>query len=166
MKVRLEVLCDLPHQPLEWQFSDKECGRLLVMPDLTQGHNPQPEPSYPCQMSLSSCLMCLFPLPVRVAHILQCFLPGNLFVNGMKVQYWLLPIYIQVSYHLPQARAGILYTGLEESRKLAVRLLSFPLACTFARWLGDWSPLLSGVLCQYFFCLRCLVFHGGIPLLA
>ena len=60
-KVRLEVLCDLPRQPLEQQFSDKERGRLLVMPDLTQGHSSNPDPSYPHQMSLSSRFMCPFP---------------------------------------------------------------------------------------------------------
>ena len=81
----------------------------------------------------------------------------------MKVQHWLPPIYVRVPYHCPQARASILHLGLKESQKLATRLLSFPLACTFARWLGNWGLRLPGVLCRHFFCLRSLDFHGGIP---
>ena len=59
----------------------------------------------------------------------------------MKVQYWLLSIHVRVPYCFPQARAGILCLGLKEPRILVTRLLCFPLACTFGRWLGGWVPV-------------------------
>uniref|UniRef100_H9GPZ8 Core Histone H2A/H2B/H3 domain-containing protein n=1 Tax=Anolis carolinensis TaxID=28377 RepID=H9GPZ8_ANOCA len=37
-QVRLEVLRDLPHQALEGQLPDQQLRRLLVAPDLPQGH--------------------------------------------------------------------------------------------------------------------------------
>ena len=37
-QVRLEVLGNLTHQPLEGQLADEQLGGLLVLPDLPQGH--------------------------------------------------------------------------------------------------------------------------------
>ena len=42
-EVGLEVLSDLPHQPLERQFPDQKLGALLVFADLPQRHRPRPE---------------------------------------------------------------------------------------------------------------------------
>ena len=41
-QVVLEVLGDLPNQPLEWQLADQELSRLLITADLSQGHSPRP----------------------------------------------------------------------------------------------------------------------------
>ena len=38
-QIGLEVLSDLPDQPLEWQLADQELGGLLVTPDLTESHS-------------------------------------------------------------------------------------------------------------------------------
>jgi len=43
-QVSLEVLGDLTNQPLEGQLADQELGRLLVAPDLTEGHGTRPVP--------------------------------------------------------------------------------------------------------------------------
>jgi len=43
-QVGLEVLGDLPHQTLEGQLADQKLGRLLVPPDLSQGHGAGPVP--------------------------------------------------------------------------------------------------------------------------
>ena len=42
-EVGLEVLGDLPHQPLERQLPYEELRALLVLPDLTKSHCPRPE---------------------------------------------------------------------------------------------------------------------------
>lgn len=42
-QVGLEVLGDLPHQPLERQLPDEQLSRLLVATDLSQSHGPGPE---------------------------------------------------------------------------------------------------------------------------
>ncbi|TQD76210.1 hypothetical protein C1H46_038237 [Malus baccata] len=42
-QIGLEVLGDLPHQPLEWQLADQELRALLVLPDLSQRHRSRPE---------------------------------------------------------------------------------------------------------------------------
>ena len=41
-QVRLEVLGDLAHQPLERQLADQQFGRLLVAADLAQCHRTGP----------------------------------------------------------------------------------------------------------------------------
>lgn len=41
-QVRLEVLGDLPHQPLEGQLADQKLGRFLVTTDLSKRHGPGP----------------------------------------------------------------------------------------------------------------------------
>lgn len=41
-QVGLEVLGDLPHQPLERQLPDEQLSRFLVATDLSQGHGPGP----------------------------------------------------------------------------------------------------------------------------
>ena len=38
-EVSLEVLGDLPHEPLEGQLADEKLGGLLVSPDLTESHS-------------------------------------------------------------------------------------------------------------------------------
>jgi hypothetical protein len=43
-QVGLEVLGDLSHQALEGQLADEQLGRLLVPPDLSQGHGSGPVP--------------------------------------------------------------------------------------------------------------------------
>ena len=43
-QVGLEVLGDLPHQALEGQLADQQLRRLLVPPDLSQGHGAGPVP--------------------------------------------------------------------------------------------------------------------------
>ena len=43
-QVSLEVLSDLPDEPLEGQLADEQLGRLLVTPDLTQGDCARPVP--------------------------------------------------------------------------------------------------------------------------
>merc|ERR1711963_1376731 len=48
-QVSLEVLSDLPDEPLEGQLADEQLGRLLVTPDLTQGD-------------------CAGPVPMRLLH--------------------------------------------------------------------------------------------------
>ena len=42
-QVRLEVLCDLAHEPLEGQLADEQLRRLLVPPDLAQGDRARAE---------------------------------------------------------------------------------------------------------------------------
>jgi len=39
-QIRLEVLSDLTHEPLEGQLADEELGALLVTTDLTESHGP------------------------------------------------------------------------------------------------------------------------------
>ena len=41
-QVRLEVLSDFSHQPLEGQFADQQLGGLLIAADLPQSHGPGP----------------------------------------------------------------------------------------------------------------------------
>ena len=41
-EIGLEVLSDLPDQPLEGQLADEKLGGLLVPPDLTEGHSSRP----------------------------------------------------------------------------------------------------------------------------
>ena len=43
-EVGLEVLGDLPDEPLEWKLPDEELGGLLVPPDLPQGDGSGPVP--------------------------------------------------------------------------------------------------------------------------
>ena len=43
-EVGLEVLGDLPDEPLEGKLADKELGRLLVPPDLPEGDGTGPVP--------------------------------------------------------------------------------------------------------------------------
>ncbi|XDV31485.1 hypothetical protein PO909_002481, partial [Leuciscus waleckii] len=43
-QVRLEVLGDFSHQPLERQFADQQFGGLLIAADLPQSHGPGPVP--------------------------------------------------------------------------------------------------------------------------
>merc|ERR1719206_1154251 len=43
-QVSLEVLSDLPDQPLEGQLADQQLGRLLVTTDLTEGNGSGPVP--------------------------------------------------------------------------------------------------------------------------
>ena len=43
-EIRLEVLGDLPDQPLEGQLPDEQLRRLLVATDLTQGHSARAVP--------------------------------------------------------------------------------------------------------------------------
>ena len=45
-QVSLEVLGNLPDQPLEGQLADEQLGRLLVTPDLTQGNCAGPVPMW------------------------------------------------------------------------------------------------------------------------
>ncbi|CAN0902069.1 hypothetical protein LINGRAHAP2_LOCUS21769 [Linum grandiflorum] len=42
-KIRLEILCDLPHQPLERQLPYEKLGALLVLPDLPERDGSRPE---------------------------------------------------------------------------------------------------------------------------
>ncbi|CAL9192713.1 unnamed protein product, partial [Musa hybrid cultivar] len=42
-EVRLEVLRDLPHQPLKGQLPDQQLRALLVLTDLPERHRPGPE---------------------------------------------------------------------------------------------------------------------------
>ena len=60
-QVSLEVLGDLPDQPLEGQLADQQLCRLLVTPDLTQGNCAGPVPMWLLHSScgwrrLPSCL--------------------------------------------------------------------------------------------------------------
>ena len=48
-QVSLEVLSDLPDEPLEGQLADEQLGRLLVTPDLTESD-------------------CAGPVPMRLLH--------------------------------------------------------------------------------------------------
>ena len=41
-QVRLEVLGDFTHQPLEWELPDEEFGGLLVAADLTESNSTGP----------------------------------------------------------------------------------------------------------------------------
>ena len=41
-QVSLEILCNLSHETLEWQFPDEELSALLVPPDLTEGDGSRP----------------------------------------------------------------------------------------------------------------------------
>jgi len=43
-QVRLEVLGNFTDKTLERQLADEEIGRLLVLPDLTEGDGTRPEP--------------------------------------------------------------------------------------------------------------------------
>jgi len=43
-QVGLEVLSDLPDQPLEGQLADEQLGGLLITPDLPEGHGTRPVP--------------------------------------------------------------------------------------------------------------------------
>ena len=43
-KIGLEVLSNLPNQPLERQLPDEKPSRLLVMPDLPKGHGSRAIP--------------------------------------------------------------------------------------------------------------------------
>ena len=43
-EIGLEILSDFPHQPLEWQLSYEQFGRLLVPPDLTKSDGSRPVP--------------------------------------------------------------------------------------------------------------------------
>uniref|UniRef100_A0A7N0ZUQ6 Uncharacterized protein n=1 Tax=Kalanchoe fedtschenkoi TaxID=63787 RepID=A0A7N0ZUQ6_KALFE len=43
-QIRLEILRDLTHQPLERKLADEKLGALLVLPDLPEGHGSGPEP--------------------------------------------------------------------------------------------------------------------------
>ena len=45
-QVSLEVLSDLPDEPLEGQLADEQLGRLLVTPDLTQSDCTRPVPMW------------------------------------------------------------------------------------------------------------------------
>lgn len=45
-QIRLEVLGDLAHQPLEGQLADEQLGGLLVLPDLSQGHGSGSVPEW------------------------------------------------------------------------------------------------------------------------
>lgn len=42
-KIRLEILSNLPDQPLERQFPDQQLGALLVLSDLPQSNRPRAE---------------------------------------------------------------------------------------------------------------------------
>lgn len=44
MPTCFKVLCNLSDKPLERQLSDEQLCRLLVFPDLTQGHCSRPVP--------------------------------------------------------------------------------------------------------------------------
>merc|ERR1712215_507944 len=43
-QISLEILSDLPHQPLERQFPYQQLRRLLVPPDLPKSHSPRTVP--------------------------------------------------------------------------------------------------------------------------
>merc|ERR1712215_339208 len=43
-QISLEILSNLPHQPLEWQFPDQQLRRLLVPPDLPKSHSARTVP--------------------------------------------------------------------------------------------------------------------------
>jgi len=43
-RTSLEILSELPHEALEGGLSDEEVRRLLVLPDLAEGHGAGPEP--------------------------------------------------------------------------------------------------------------------------
>jgi len=43
-QIGLEVLRNLPNQPLEWQLADQKLRGLLVLADLPESHGPRPVP--------------------------------------------------------------------------------------------------------------------------
>merc|ERR1719285_1590623 len=74
-QVSLEVLSDLPDQPLEGQLADQQLCRLLVTPDFTQGNCAGP---VPMRLLHSSCAWCRLP-----GCLGGQLLPGGLASSGL-----------------------------------------------------------------------------------
>ena len=94
----LDILCDLPHYPLERQLSDEQRRTALVMTDVFQSHSSCPVPVGLYSPPLHPCLVDLPLLLIRPVQHTMAQLSSLL--GTRDVEGWQLPINRRVSHDL------------------------------------------------------------------
>ena len=92
----LDILCDLPHYPLEGQLSDEQRCTALVMTDVFQSHSSR---SVPVGLYSPPLHPCLVDLPLLLIRPVQHTMAQLSSLLGTRdVEGWQLPINRRVSH--------------------------------------------------------------------